>query len=29
MKEIKGHIYHTQRKWRGPKYAKVGMQKQK
>jgi hypothetical protein len=27
MKEIKGHIYHKQRKWKCPKCAKVRMQK--
>jgi hypothetical protein len=29
MKEIKGHIYHKQRKWKCPKCAKVRMQKAK
>jgi hypothetical protein len=29
MKEIKGHIYHKQRKWKCPKCDKVRMQKQK
>jgi len=29
MKELKGHIYHQQRKWKCPKCAKVRMQKQK
>jgi hypothetical protein len=29
MKEIKGHIYHKQRKWKCPKCAKVRMQKQR
>ena len=29
MKEIKGHIYHQQRKWKCPKCANVRMQKQK
>jgi hypothetical protein len=29
MKEIKGHIYHQQRKWKCPKCAKVRMQKQR
>jgi hypothetical protein len=29
MREIKGHIYHKQRKWKCPKCAKVRMQKQK
>jgi hypothetical protein len=29
MKELKGHIYHKQRKWKCPKCAKVRMQKQK
>jgi len=29
MKEIKGHIYHRQRKWKCPKCGKVGMQKQR
>jgi hypothetical protein len=29
MKELKGHIYHKQRKWKCPKCDKVRMQKQK
>jgi hypothetical protein len=29
MKELKGHIYHKQRKWKCPKCAKVRMQKQR
>jgi len=29
MKEIKGHIFHKQRKWTCPKCAKIKMQKQK
>ena len=29
MKELKGHIYHQQRKWKCPKCAKTRMQKQK
>jgi len=29
MREIKGHIYHKQRKWKCPKCGKVRMQKQK
>jgi hypothetical protein len=29
MREMKGHIYHQQRKWRCPKCATVRMQKQK
>jgi hypothetical protein len=29
MKEMKGHIYHKQRKWICPKCAKVKMQKPK
>jgi ssDNA-binding Zn-finger/Zn-ribbon topoisomerase 1 len=29
MKEIKGHIYHQQRKWKCPNCAKVRMQMQK
>jgi hypothetical protein len=29
MKELKGHIYHKQRKWRCPKCHKVKMQKAK
>jgi hypothetical protein len=29
MKEVKGHIYHRQRKWKCPKCNKVKMQKQK
>jgi hypothetical protein len=27
MKELKGHIYHNQRKWKCPKCAKIRMQK--
>src|ERR1017187_7690102 len=27
MQEIKGHIYHRQRKWKCPKCAKIRMQK--
>ena len=29
MKELKGHIYHKQRKWECPKCSKVRMQKPK
>jgi len=29
MKEVKGHIFHKQRKWKCPKCAKVRMQQQK
>ena len=29
MKELKGHIYHKQRKWKCPQCAKVRMQKQR
>jgi hypothetical protein len=29
MKELKGHIYHKQRKWRCPQCSRVRMQKQK
>jgi len=29
MKEVKGHIYHRQRKWKCPNCNKVRMQKQK
>jgi hypothetical protein len=29
MKELKGHIYHKQRKWTCPQCAKIRMQKQK
>jgi hypothetical protein len=29
MKELKGHIYHKQRKWACPLCAKIRMQKQK
>jgi len=29
MKELKGHIYHKQRKWKCPKCGKIRMQKQK
>jgi hypothetical protein len=29
MKEVKGHIFHKQRKWACPKCAKIKMQKQK
>jgi hypothetical protein len=29
MKELKGHIYHKQRKWKCPKCDKVTMQKQR
>jgi hypothetical protein len=29
MKEVKGHIYHKQRKWTCPRCTKVKMQKQK
>ena len=29
MEEIKGHIYHKQRKWKCPKCNKVTMQKPK
>jgi hypothetical protein len=29
MKELKGHIYHKNRKWRCPKCDKVRMQKPK
>jgi hypothetical protein len=29
MKELKGHIFHKQRKWRCPKCSKVKMQLQK
>lgn len=29
MKELKGHIYHYQRKWKCPRCGKVRMQKQK
>lgn len=29
MKELKGHIYHKQRKWRCPKCNRVRMQAQK
>ncbi len=28
MKELKGHVYHKQRKWRCPICARVKMQKQ-
>jgi hypothetical protein len=27
MKELKGHIYHKQRKWKCPKCSKIRMQK--
>jgi hypothetical protein len=29
MKELKGHVYHKQRKWQCPKCSRVKMQKQK
>lgn len=29
MQEVKGHVFHKQRKWRCPKCARVRMQKQK
>ncbi len=29
MIELKGHIYHKQRKWKCPKCKKVRMQRQK
>ena len=29
MKEVKGHIFHKQRKWRCPQCAKIRMQQQK
>jgi hypothetical protein len=29
MKELKGHVYHKQRKWRCPKCNRVRMQAQK
>jgi len=29
MQEIKGHIYHRQRKWKCPKCSQVRMQKRK
>ena len=29
MKELKGHIYHKQRKWKCSKCGKIRMQKQK
>ena len=29
MKELKGHIYHKQRKWKCPKCSRVRMQAQK
>jgi hypothetical protein len=29
MKEVKGHIYHKQRKWICPQCTRVRMQKQK
>jgi len=29
MKELKGHIFHKQRKWKCPKCGKLRMQKQK
>jgi hypothetical protein len=29
MKELKGHIYHKQRKWQCPKCRKIRMQKPK
>jgi transposase-like protein len=29
MMEVKGHVYHKQRKWKCPKCGKARMQKQK
>jgi len=29
MKEVKGHIFHKQRKWKCPKCGKVRMQQQR
>lgn len=29
MKELKGHIFHKQRKWQCPKCSKIRMQRQK
>jgi len=29
MKELKGHIYHKQRKWKCPKCGKIRMQAQR
>jgi hypothetical protein len=29
MKEVKGHIYHKQRKWKCAQCGKIRMQKQK
>jgi hypothetical protein len=29
MKELKGHIFHKQRKWQCPKCSKIRMQQQK
>jgi hypothetical protein len=29
MKEVKGHVFHKQRKWKCPKCARVRMQQQK
>jgi len=29
MKELKGHIYHKQRKWQCPQCGKIRMEKQK
>jgi hypothetical protein len=29
MREVKGHIYHQQRKWKCPKCATVRMQKRR
>jgi hypothetical protein len=29
MKELKGHIYHKQRKWKCPQCGKIRMQQQK